>query len=98
MIVTIVHVRVKPENIEDFIQATTENHLLSVKEPGNLRFDVLQKGDQSAEFALYEAYESENTSAAHKETAHYLKWRETVAPWMAKPREGVRYNGLLPEK
>ena len=98
MIVTIVHIEVIPEHIEDFIQATTENHLLSVKEPGNLRFDVLQKGDQSTEFALYEAYESENTSAAHKETAHYLKWRETVAPWMAKPREGVRYNGLQPEK
>lgn len=98
MIVTIVHVRVKPENIEDFIQATTENHHLSVKEPGNLRFDVLQKGDQSTEFALYEAYESETAAAEHKETAHYLKWRETVAPWMAKPREGVRYNGLQPEK
>ncbi len=98
MIVTIVHVRVKPENIEDFIQATTENHHLSVKEPGNLRFDVLQKGDQFTEFALYEAYESETAAAEHKETAHYLKWRETVAPWMAKPREGVRYNGLQPEK
>lgn len=98
MIVTIVHIEVIPAHIEDFIQATTENHQRSVKEPGNLRFDVLQKGDQPAEFALYEAYESETAAAAHKETAHYLKWRETVAPWMAKPREGVRYNGLLPEK
>ncbi|MEN8229784.1 MAG: antibiotic biosynthesis monooxygenase [Bacteroidota bacterium] len=98
MIVTIVHVRVKPENIEEFIRATNENHHLSVKEPGNLRFDVLQKVDESAEFTLYEAYESETAAAAHKTTAHYLKWRETVAPWMAKPREGVRYNGLLPEK
>ena len=96
MIVTIVHVDVKPEHIEDFIRATSENHLHSVKEPGNLRFDVLQKGENPAEFALYEAYENETASAAHKETAHYLKWKETVADWLANPRKGVRYDGLLP--
>ena len=48
------------------------------------------------EFALYEAYEDQSVSTAHKDTAHYLEWRETVAPWMATPREGIRYNGLLP--
>ncbi len=96
MIVTIVHVEVYPENIEDFIRVTTENHLESVKEPGNLRFDMLQKGDNPAQFALYEAYENETFATAHKETTHYLSWREAVAGWMAKPREGVRYQGLLP--
>lgn len=96
MIVTIVHVKVKPEYIEDFIRVTSENHLQSVNEPGNLRFDVLQKGDNPAEFALYEAYENESAAAAHKETAHYLKWKDTVTSWMANPRQGVRYNGLLP--
>ena len=96
MIVTIVHVNVKPEHIEAFIRATSENHVQSVKEPGNLRFDVLQKGDNPAEFALYEAYENESAAAAHKETTHYLKWKDTVATWMANPRQGIRYNGLLP--
>ena len=96
MIVTIVYVEVKSAFIQDFIRASTENHLQSVKEPGNLRFDVLQLGDNSSLFALYEAYESEEAAAAHKQTTHYLDWREKVTPWMAKPREGVRYNGLLP--
>jgi len=96
MIVTIVYVTVKPEHLDEFIEATRKNHLLSVNEPGNLRFDVLQKGDNPFEFALYEAYENETAAAEHKTTAHYLEWRETVAPWMAKPREGIRYNGLLP--
>ncbi len=96
MIVTIVYVTVKSEYLDEFIEATRMNHLLSVNEPGNLRFDVLQKGDNPAEFALYEAYESETAAAAHKTTAHYLEWRETVAPWMATPREGVRYKGLFP--
>jgi autoinducer 2-degrading protein len=96
MIVTIVHVEVKPEHIEAFVKATTANHLHSVREPGNLRFDVLQKGDNQAQFALYEAYEDEESAAAHKQTPHYLEWRETVAPWMTKPREGVRYDALMP--
>jgi autoinducer 2-degrading protein len=96
MFVTIVYVRVKPEHLEEFIEATTRNHHASVKEPGNLRFDVLQLGEDPTRFALYEAYENEAASAAHKDTAHYLEWRETVAGWMAEPRQGVKYEGLLP--
>ena len=97
MFVTIVHIQVHPAYIESFIQASTENHLNSVKEPGNLRFDLLRSDDDPARFVLYEAYENETTADAHKETSHYLKWRETVAPWMARPREGIRYTGLQPE-
>jgi len=97
MFVTIVHIEVHPDYIESFIQASTENHLNSVKEPGNLRFDLLRSDDDPARFILYEAYENETVAAAHKETAHYLKWKETVAPWMASPREGIRYTGLQPE-
>jgi autoinducer 2-degrading protein len=96
MYVTIVHVKVKTDHIEDFIVASEANHHLSVKEAGNLRFDVLQKHEDPGEFALYEAYESQEAAAAHKKTAHYLAWREKVAPWMAVPRKGVSYQGLLP--
>lgn len=97
MIVTIVNVEVKQDKIESFIRATTKNHLESVKEPGNLRFDLLRNDADPKCFVMYEAYENETVAAAHKETAHYLKWRETVAPWMASPREGIRYTGLQPE-
>jgi autoinducer 2-degrading protein len=97
MYITIVHIKVLPDFIDLFIKASTENHLESVKEPGNLRFDLLRSDDNPARFVLYEAYENESAAAAHKETAHYLKWREKVAPWMAVPREGIRYTGLQPE-
>lgn len=97
MIVTIVHIEVLPDHIDSFIRASTENHLESVKESGNLRFDLLQSDDYPGRFVLYEAYDSGSAAAAHKETAHYLKWREKVAPWMAKAREGIRYTGLQPE-
>jgi len=32
----------------------------------------------------------------HRTTSHYLVWRDTVANWMAKPREAVRYNAISP--
>jgi len=96
MIVTIVHVSVRPEYITEFIRATAANHLQSVKEPGNLRFDVLQLEEDPSRFALYEAYEDEASAAAHKHTPHYLEWKETVAPWMAEPREGIRYHAIVP--
>ncbi|HSI23183.1 MAG TPA: antibiotic biosynthesis monooxygenase [Methylophilaceae bacterium] len=97
MHVTLVHVHVKPEHVDDFIRATHENHLHSVREPGNRRFDVLQSPDDATRFVLYEAYASESDAALHKQTTHYLKWRATVAEWMAEPRAGVRYRGLYPE-
>lgn len=96
MITTVVYVSVKADCIDDFIKATIQNHDLSVKEEGNLRFDVLQKSGEPGEYILYEAYENDTAAAAHKQTAHYLKWRETVANWMAKPREGIRYDGIRP--
>jgi autoinducer 2-degrading protein len=97
MIVTFVHVWIKPEKTEEFIEACKKNHQDSLKEPGNLRFDILQDASDPSKFTLYEAYESEEASAAHKTTAHYLKWRDTVADWMAKPREGVKHFVVCPK-
>jgi autoinducer 2-degrading protein len=96
MHVTLVHIHVDPQHLQDFIAATRANHEASVHEPGNLRFDVLQAADDATRFVLYEAYASAADAARHKETAHYLKWRETVAAWMAEPRQGVSYHGLFP--
>ena len=97
MIATFVHVYVKEEHIDSFIEATLENHRASVEEPGNLRFDVLQDELDPSKFVLYEAYESEEAAAAHKQTAHYKKWRDTVANWMAKPRQGIQHQIVAPK-
>jgi autoinducer 2-degrading protein len=96
MYVTLVYVSVDPEKIDDFIEATRVNHEHSIKEPGNMRFDVLQSPDDPAKFVLYEAYQSRDDATAHKDTQHYLTWRETVADWMVEPRQGITYNGLYP--
>ncbi len=93
---TVVHIQVKPESIEAFIVASEKNHRASVQEPENSRFDLLQEREDSTRFILYEAYATAAGAAAHKETAHYLEWREEVAEMMATPRRGVGYEGLCP--
>lgn len=97
MHVTLVYVHVVAEHVNDFIAATRANHQASVQEPGNRRFDVLQSADDPTRFVLYEAYASAQDAQAHKQTPHYLQWRDNVADWMASPRTGVAYQGLFPE-
>ncbi|MBM4180073.1 MAG: antibiotic biosynthesis monooxygenase [Betaproteobacteria bacterium] len=96
MHVTLVHVRVKAETIAAFVEACRLNHEASIREPGNRRFDVLQDPADPCRFLLYEAYASPTDAAAHKQTAHYLAWRDSVAEMMAEPRKGVSYAGLYP--
>jgi autoinducer 2-degrading protein len=96
MQVTIVHVTVHAECIPAFIEATRLNHEASIQEPGNRRFDILQAANDPRSFRLYEAYQSAEDAAAHKQTAHYLAWRETVADMMAVPRHGEPFNALFP--
>lgn len=97
MHVTLVYIDIIPDKIDAFIEATRENHLNSIEESGNRRFDVLRDCENSSRFLLYEAYTSEADAKAHKETEHYFAWRDKVESMMAAPRRGVRYQGLFPE-
>jgi autoinducer 2-degrading protein len=96
MIVNCVNIHVKTKAIESFIDATSANHSESVKEPGNLRFDLIQQADDPGRFMIYEAFESDEAAAFHKTTAHYLLWRDLVKDYMAEPRQGVKYNIIVP--
>ena len=92
-----VHVHVKPEFIDAFREATRANGSESVKEAGIARFDVIQDTEDPTRFVLVEVYRTPQAPAAHKETAHYLKWRDTVAPMMAEPRTSRKYVNCFPD-
>lgn len=96
MFVTTVSLHVKEKYLPCFIEASLENHRNSIQEPGNLRFDILQSVVDPTRFTFYEAYENEEYAAAHKSTPHYMKWRDTVADWMASPRIGAAHQSLAP--
>lgn len=95
MYVVFVHVHCKPEHREAFVEASLANARATVREPGNVRFDVCQQADDPNRFVLYEVYRDESAMQAHKETEHYARWRDTVAPWMAEPRQGIKHVGLF---
>jgi (4S)-4-hydroxy-5-phosphonooxypentane-2,3-dione isomerase len=95
MYVVSVTIFVQREHVEKFVEATLDNARNTRHEPGNLRFDVLQCEDDSSRFLLYEAYETKEDFAKHQQTDHYLRWKQTVAEWMAQPRQGVKHHGLF---
>ena len=92
-----VHVKVKAEFVEAFKQATAANASNSVKEAGIARFDVIQQADDPTKFILVEVYKTAEAPAAHKETAHYARWRDSVTEMMAEPRQGVKYSNIFPD-
>ncbi len=89
-----VHIQVLPEHLQAFITATLANARASLQEPGIAQFDLLQQADDSTRFVLVEAYRTPEATAAHKATAHYATWRDTVAPMMAAPRTSTRFTAL----
>jgi len=98
MIIVHVHVHVKPDCVDAFRVATVLNAKNSILEPGIARFDVIQQQNDATRFVLIEIYRGSEASAAHKETAHYATWRDTVAPMMAEPRTSVKYTGVIPDE
>ncbi len=97
MLVVHVHVHVLPDQVDAFKAATVANASESVREPGVARFDVIQQDGDPTRFVLVEVYRDDGAPARHKETAHYLRWRDAVAPMMASPRTSTKFTNVFPE-
>lgn len=95
--IVLVSVHVKPESADAFREASLENARNSVREPGVVRFDVIQQKEDPARFMLVEVYRTPEDVARHKETAHYATWRDTVADLMAEPRVGTAFTNCFPD-
>jgi (4S)-4-hydroxy-5-phosphonooxypentane-2,3-dione isomerase len=98
MNIVFVYVHVKPESIHAFKEITLENARNSVLEPGIARFDILQQADDPTRFVLVEVYRDAEAPSRHKETIHYLTWRERVIDMMAEPRYSVKYDNIFPDE
>ena len=96
MLVVHVHIKIKPDLVDEFKKATLANARESVKEPGIARFDVAQQQDDPTRFVLIEVYRSVEATTAHKATAHYAVWRDRMESLMAEPRYSVKYSNVFP--
>lgn len=97
MLIVHVHVHVKPDCVEAFKTATVENARHSLQEPGIARFDVMQQAGDPTRFLLNEVYRDADAPGRHKETDHYLKWRDAVTEMMAEPRCSEKFNAVFPD-
>jgi quinol monooxygenase YgiN len=97
MLVIHVQVRVKPDCVDPFQQASLANARQSIQEPGVARFDVVQQQTDPTCFVLVEVYRNAEAQAAHRETRHYQIWRDTVESMMAEPRSSVKFTNVFPD-
>jgi len=95
MYVAAVTVFVKPDHVQAFVEATLDNARNTRREPGNIRFDVLRAEDDPNRFLLYEVYKVKDDFTRHQQTDHYLRWKATVADWMAQPRQRATHDSLF---
>ena len=98
MFIVHVFVHVKEGFGDAFAAASVENATNSIEEPGIARFDVLRQLDDPNRFVLVEVYRTADDPARHKETAHYARWRDTVAEMMAEPRRAIKYDNVFPDE
>ena len=74
MYVILSPVQIKRDHREEFIKAIVEDARDSVKkEPGCLRFDVIQDVSHMDRIWLYEVYKDEASFQAHLQTPHLKK-------------------------
>ena len=95
MFIVHVDIHVKSEHRAEFIEATLANVKNSILEPGIARFDFLQDEDPNR-FVLVEVYRTPEDAVKHKETPHYMVWRDTVVHMMAEPRSSRKFTNIAP--
>ena len=97
MYVIIAPIKIKEGYKERFVEAMLDDAKGSVRdEPGCLRFDVIQDGDDPNMIWLYEVYVDEAAFQAHIQTPHFIKWRETVKDWFADgPKGAARGSSVI---
>ena len=97
MFILHVNIDVKPECLETFLQEARDFGRESVKEPGCLRFDVIQQLDDPTKCMLLEVFRTDEDAEFHRTTPQYLRWLEIAPPLVVEPRIRIRYEPIVPE-
>ena len=94
MFVTLVHCHLKPEHLDAFLAATRANHEGSIREPGNLRFDVVQHTMRANHYTVIEGWRNQQAFDAHVAAAHTRQYRDTLQPMTGSPLDERVYKGI----
>jgi autoinducer 2-degrading protein len=89
MLVLVVNLKIKPENVDKFMQGLQANAREARKEPGCKQFDVLVHPNDKTKVMLYEVYADEKAFEAHQQTAHFKKYLAEAIPLLASRERTV---------
>ena len=78
-----VKLRIKPENVENFMARLAENAKGARAEPGCRTFDVSVDPNDRTSVMLYEVYADEKAFEAHQQTPHFQKYLAEAVPLLA---------------
>ena len=94
MFVMLVKLEIKPALLDEFTVAILKNAALSIeRDPGCLRFDVLQQADDPTRWVLYEVYDKEQAWVDHRQAPHFLAFME-VGNRAIVTREATKLTGI----
>jgi quinol monooxygenase YgiN len=89
MFVLVVQIRIKPENVDKFMQALQANAREARKEPGCKQFDVLVDPNDKTKVMLHEVYNDDKAFEAHQQTPHFKKYLADAVPLLASRERSV---------
>jgi autoinducer 2-degrading protein len=99
MIAKWVRVKVKPEGRRRFLEAIEIDALGSEeKEPGCLRFNVLQDTKDEDVYYFYEVYEDPRRVVEHEQTGHFKAWLAVKADALQGDVEVVDCRPVFPSE
>jgi autoinducer 2-degrading protein len=97
VLVSLVTLKIKPEQHPRFLAAVEDNATCSVREePGCLRFEAFQDTTDPDAYHLVEVFRDEQAVAAHRETDHYARWAKASKEFLAEPLTVVQVRDVLP--
>jgi len=89
MFTLVVHISIKPENVDAFMQKLDANARAARTEPGCRQFEVLVDPNDRTKIMLFEVYKDEAAFEAHQATPHFKKYLAEAVPMLASRQRSV---------
>ncbi|MGZ5035804.1 MAG: putative quinol monooxygenase [Usitatibacter sp.] len=84
-----VDIRIRPGNVDAFMQKVAENAAAARREPGCRQFDVVVDPNDAARVMLYEVYDDEEAFERHQQTPAFKKYLSEAVPLLASRERHV---------
>ena len=78
-----VNIRIKPENVDAFMQKVIENARAARSEAGCRQFEVLVDPDDKTKIMLFEVYDDQKAFETHQAGAAFKKYLAEAVPLLA---------------